>query len=72
MIFRPALLAIALLSLAGCAREGVHTYAGTPGSTYDQASNPAKANGAVTYDAASPLIPHDYGNGGDSAAPKVR
>ncbi len=41
---------------------------GSPGSTYDAARNPAKANGAASYDPTSALTPHDYGNGGHRRA----
>jgi len=62
-----AALALAMPVLAGCARDGVRSYAGSPGSTYDAAGNPPKANGAVTYNPASPITPHDFGNGGTPA-----
>lgn len=43
-------------------------YAGNPGCTYDAALNPPQARGVVTYDALKPVVPYDYGNGGDAAA----
>ena len=55
------------LALGGCA-HGEHNYAGNPGSTYDAALNPPQARGVVTYDALKPVVPYDYGNGGDAAA----
>lgn len=65
---RLALLSLMVLSMAGCAREGVdRSYAGSSGSTYDAAANPAQALGAVTYDPASTLAPHDYGDSGQPA-----
>jgi hypothetical protein len=61
------LAALALAALGGCA-QGEHNYAGSPGSTYDAARNPPQSRGVVAYEALSPITPHDYGNGGDSAA----
>jgi hypothetical protein len=64
-----AALALTALALAGCAPNVVNrAYAGSPGSTYDAAGNPARANGAVSYDPASPLTPHDFGHGGEGTA----
>jgi hypothetical protein len=64
------LLALAVLPLAGCARDGAaHSYAGNSGSTYDAAANPAQAHGAASYDPASKLTPRDYGNSGQPAKP---
>jgi len=70
-----ALFALVLLPLAGCAHVPGGTglrYAGSPGSTYDAAGNPPQTNGAVTYDPASPLTPHDYGNSGKPAPALTR
>jgi hypothetical protein len=70
MKFRPVLLALAALPLAGCARNGAGpSYAGNSGSTYDAAANPAQAHGAATYDPASKLTPRDYGDSGQPAKP---
>lgn len=69
MRIRILLASLAVAGLSGCAHDTVsgHNYAGSPGSTYDAALNPPQAHGVATYDAASPIVPHDYGNGGDSA-----
>jgi len=62
-------LALALAVLPGCVHNGMyHTYAGSPGSTYDVAANPPRANGTVTYDATSAPKPYDYGNSGEATA----
>jgi hypothetical protein len=67
MRIRTVLTALTLAALGGCA-HGERNYAGSPGSAYDAALNPPQAHGVVTYDALSPIVPHDYGNGGDGAA----
>lgn len=60
------LLALAYATLAGCARDGMdRSYAGSSGSTYDAAANPPQAHGAASYNPASTLKPHDYGNSGE-------
>lgn len=65
-----ALLCITVLLLAGCARDGMdHSYAGSAGSSYDAAANPAQAHGAATYDPASKLTPQDFGDSGQPAKP---
>lgn len=61
------LSAIILGALGGCV-HGEHNYAGSPGSTYDAMLNPPQARGVATYDALSPIAPHDYGNSGDGTA----
>jgi hypothetical protein len=70
MKIRALLIVVALVALGGCAHNAAneHKYAGSPGSAYDAALNPPQAHGAVTYDAASPIVPHDYGNGGAGTA----
>ena len=50
------------LGLSACAspNEGNPNgaaYLGSPGSTYDVAANPPRANGTVTYDPLAPLPP---------------
>ena len=60
MKFRPILSALALAALDSCTHD-------TMGGR-NHASNPAQVHGAATYNANSPIVPHDYGNGGDGAA----
>ena len=65
----PSLLAALMaVTLGSCTHDalGARNYAGSPGSVYDATRNPPQAQGVVTYDPASPLLPHDYGNGVDS------
>jgi hypothetical protein len=70
MRIHTVLATLALACLGGCTHDAVgdRNYAGSPGSTYDAASNPPKALGAVTYDANSPIVPHDFGNSSAGAA----
>jgi len=70
MKFRPILSGVAIAALDGCTHDtlGGRNYVGSPGSTYDPASNPPQAHGDATNNANSPIVPHDYGNGGDGAA----
>ena len=64
----PIMATLALAVLAGCARDGMNrSYAGSPHSTYDVATNPPQANGTVTYDATNSPEPYDYGNSGDAS-----
>jgi len=60
------LLFVAVLLLANCASRdnSGRSYAGSPGSTYDTALNPPKADGVVIYDPSIPIAAHDYGNSG--------
>ena len=63
---RSILLPLVFATLAGCAHDGVdRSYAGSSGSTYDAAANPPQSHGAASYNPASTLKPHDYGNGGE-------
>jgi hypothetical protein len=66
------------LGLSACAspNEGNPNgaaYFGSPGSTYDVAANPPRANGVATYDPSAPLPPlmppADAANGSAMSAP---
>ena len=70
----PVLISSVLcLSLAACASPNQGNpngaaYAGTAGSTYDAAANPARTTGAVSYNPNAPIPPDQATmtpNGGD-------
>ena len=66
MRLHSVLLALAFATLAGCARESADpSYAGSSGSTYNAAVNPAWDHEAPSYNPTSPLKLRDYGNSGD-------
>jgi hypothetical protein len=58
-------LVLAVSALASCAHDTGRIYAGSPGSAYDQGSNPARADGVVTYDPTTNAKSRDFGNSGD-------
>jgi hypothetical protein len=72
MRIHTVLAALALAGLGGCAHDAVggSNYAGSPGSTYDAASNPPQTHGAATYNPNGPIVPQDFGkSGGGVTAP---